>query len=36
MFALLYVLAWLRCPVRFLDCPDRASLLRPGGLRQAR
>ena len=28
-------LARLRCPVRLLECPDRASLLRPGGLRRA-
>src|SRR5262245_11645556 len=35
MFTLLYVLARLRRPVRLLECPDRASLLRPGGLRRA-
>ena len=35
MFTLLYVLARLRRPVRLLECPDRASLLRPGGLQQA-
>src|ERR1039457_5540479 len=35
MFTLLYVLARLRRPVRLLECPDRASLLRPGGLQRA-
>jgi hypothetical protein len=35
MFTLLYVLARRRRPVRLLKCPDRASLLRPGGLRRA-
>src|ERR1019366_8113207 len=35
MFTLLYVLARLRRPVRLLEYPDRASLLRPGGLRRA-
>src|SRR5215510_61679 len=35
MFTLLYVLARLRRPVRLLECPDRASLLRPGGLQCA-
>ena len=34
MFTLLYVLARFRRPVRLLECPDRASLLRPGGLPQ--
>src|SRR5215831_530306 len=29
------MLARLRRPVRLLECPDRASLLRPGGLPQA-
>ena len=29
-----YVLARLRRPVRLLQCPDRASLLRPGGFPQ--
>ena len=36
MFTLLYVLARLRRPVRLLECPHWASLLRPGGLPQAR
>ena len=27
--------ARLRCPVRLLECPDRTSLLHPGGLRRA-
>ena len=27
--------ARLRCPVRLLECPDRTSLLRPGGLQHA-
>ena len=35
MFTLLYVLARFRRPVRLLECPDRASLLRPGGLQRA-
>src|SRR6266702_2806517 len=35
MFTLLYVPARLRCPVRLLECPDRTSLLRPGGLQHA-
>jgi hypothetical protein len=35
MFTLLYVLARLRRPVRLLKYPDRASLLRPGGLQRA-
>src|ERR1700745_3194170 len=35
MFTLLYVLARLRRPVRLLKCPDRASLLHPGGLQRA-
>ena len=35
MFTLLYVPARFRRPVRLLECPDRASLLRPGGLRRA-
>ena len=35
MFTLLYVLARFRRPVRLLECPDRASLLRPGGLQHA-
>ena len=34
MFTLLYVLARFRRPVRLLECPDRASLLRPGGLQR--
>ena len=34
MFTLLYVPARFRRPVRLLECPDRASLLRPGGLPQ--
>jgi hypothetical protein len=34
MFTLLYVLARRRRPVRLLKCPDRASLLRPGGLQR--
>ena len=32
MFTLLYVLARFRRPVRLLECPDRASLQRPGGM----
>ena len=35
MFTLLYVLARFRRPVRLLECPDRASLLCPGGLQRA-
>jgi len=35
MFTLLYMSARLRCPVHLLECPDRASLLRPGGLQRA-
>jgi hypothetical protein len=30
-----YTSARLRCPVRLLECPDGASLLRPGGLQSA-
>ena len=35
MFTLLYVPARFRRPVRLLECPDRTSLLRPGGLQRA-
>jgi hypothetical protein len=35
MFTLLHALAWFRRPVRLLECPRWASLLRPGGLQRA-